>query len=358
MARFQDYVLRDTRANQPAAASVAVGTLYCVTDESDLLERSTGAAWETFARATPSDASITTAKLADNSVTKAKLGDTVRLEMSAALKGLQGQGVYSGCVVTEDNAGAGLDVDVSAGHIAFQNLGVLVTAGEVTLASAHATLPRIDIVWVNTSGTLGKTDGTAATNPVAPAIPANSVLLASVYRAATDDVIQNADITDQRVRGYWPQIVRQTSTVTNTDHAGAFQATELTITLGASEDWAVEYVVIYDGNESATPDLEMEVTVPSGAVGTTAFIAPLPTTATGFSASLLNLALTNPTAANSQLGTVSTGFAGQSHLTSKIFVRNSTTPGNLTWNFRREGTSGTTEVHENSYIMAWPKVLP
>jgi hypothetical protein len=39
---------RGTRANQPAAADVAEGTLYDVTDE-ELVERSTGAAWEYYA---------------------------------------------------------------------------------------------------------------------------------------------------------------------------------------------------------------------------------------------------------------------------------------------------------------------
>lgn len=40
-------IQRDTRANQPSAASVAAGTLYFVTDE-NLLERSSGAAWQTY----------------------------------------------------------------------------------------------------------------------------------------------------------------------------------------------------------------------------------------------------------------------------------------------------------------------
>jgi hypothetical protein len=45
MARWQDYVLRDTRANQPAANSVAIGTIYYVTDEA-ATERSDGSSWE------------------------------------------------------------------------------------------------------------------------------------------------------------------------------------------------------------------------------------------------------------------------------------------------------------------------
>lgn len=49
--KLQDVILRDTRANQPAAGDVAVGTLYCVTDESNVIERSNGSVWQTFGAA-------------------------------------------------------------------------------------------------------------------------------------------------------------------------------------------------------------------------------------------------------------------------------------------------------------------
>jgi hypothetical protein len=39
---------RGTRASQPAATAVAAGTVYCVSDEGNILERSTGAAWTAF----------------------------------------------------------------------------------------------------------------------------------------------------------------------------------------------------------------------------------------------------------------------------------------------------------------------
>jgi hypothetical protein len=61
MSRLQDVILRDTRALQPAAAIVAIGSLYYVTDE-DALERSNGAAWEAMSvpgGATPAWGGIT-----------------------------------------------------------------------------------------------------------------------------------------------------------------------------------------------------------------------------------------------------------------------------------------------------------
>lgn len=48
MSAFSSAIQRGTRASQPAAASVVIGTIYCVTDESRIQERSTGAAWESY----------------------------------------------------------------------------------------------------------------------------------------------------------------------------------------------------------------------------------------------------------------------------------------------------------------------
>lgn len=49
-SRLQDVILRDTRANQPAVADVAPGTLYYVTDES-VTERSNGSVWQDYSDA-------------------------------------------------------------------------------------------------------------------------------------------------------------------------------------------------------------------------------------------------------------------------------------------------------------------
>lgn len=48
MARWQDYVLRGTRADQPVGSTVVIGTLYCVTDESNKLERWNGSSWDAY----------------------------------------------------------------------------------------------------------------------------------------------------------------------------------------------------------------------------------------------------------------------------------------------------------------------
>ena len=45
--KLEDVILRDTRASQPAATAVAIGTLYYVTDES-VTERSNGTTWDDY----------------------------------------------------------------------------------------------------------------------------------------------------------------------------------------------------------------------------------------------------------------------------------------------------------------------
>ena len=47
MALLETVILRSTRALQPAATTVATGTLYFVTDEG-ITERSNGTIWETY----------------------------------------------------------------------------------------------------------------------------------------------------------------------------------------------------------------------------------------------------------------------------------------------------------------------
>jgi hypothetical protein len=46
--KLEDVILIDARADQPAATAVPVGTLFCVTDEGDIVERSNGTTWDAY----------------------------------------------------------------------------------------------------------------------------------------------------------------------------------------------------------------------------------------------------------------------------------------------------------------------
>ena len=107
-------------------------------------------------------------------------------------------GVQSGCLVTATGA-PDQNVQVAVGVVRVGGRRVVVTSGAVAMSAADGTNPRIDLITVDTAGTKGVTNGTAAADPVYPALPAGKVILAQVFRAANDNTIQTADITDKRV---------------------------------------------------------------------------------------------------------------------------------------------------------------
>lgn len=59
MALVRDILQRGNRASQPLATTVIIGTLYGVTDEDNIIERSNGTVWQAY---TPTPASPTSAE--------------------------------------------------------------------------------------------------------------------------------------------------------------------------------------------------------------------------------------------------------------------------------------------------------
>jgi len=100
------------------------------------------------------------------------------------------------------NSGMILDyAAASAGQVQVRGtlLTAAISASTVTIAAADGTNPRIDVVTVDTGGTVAKTDGTAAADPAPPSISATEMALAYVYVAAGVSTINSADITDARI---------------------------------------------------------------------------------------------------------------------------------------------------------------
>lgn len=125
----------------------------------------------------------------------------MQTDINAIIAAINGDGVVSGCVVSEDGGGASMDLDVTAGSVQISDTTYSITGGAAaaTISTAHGTNPRIDLVCANTSSILTVTAGTAAVNPKAPDIPANSVLLAMVYVPASDTTIADNQIIDKRI---------------------------------------------------------------------------------------------------------------------------------------------------------------
>lgn len=106
-------------------------------------------------------------------------------------------GVITGCAVTAQGT-PDMTLAVASGVIVVNKVARVVAAGNVTITTADATNPRIDLVVVSSSGTKSVTAGTPAATPEMPAIPASSVVLAAVYVPANDTAIQSNQITDKR----------------------------------------------------------------------------------------------------------------------------------------------------------------
>jgi hypothetical protein len=126
--------------------------------------------------------------------------------------------INSASLLVHQNTPAGLSVVVDSGWAAIvgttqANMGTYVTYNDasvvLSLNTADPTNPRIDLICatVNDAYYTGSLNnvvlqvvaGTPAGSPVAPALPANSISLATVAVGAGATAITNANITDTRV---------------------------------------------------------------------------------------------------------------------------------------------------------------
>jgi len=107
-----------------------------------------------------------------------------------------GYGIVSGCTPTI----SGLTVTVAAGvvHLA-DGTRKEISATTVTLDAADPTNPRIDLVYIDSTGTVAKITGTAAASPSAPSVPANGISVAQVSVAANANT---GTVTDTRKRAF------------------------------------------------------------------------------------------------------------------------------------------------------------
>lgn len=106
--------------------------------------------------------------------------------------------VLSGLTFTETGT-PDLNLTLAAGTYEINGIEYSYGGGTIANSSASGANPRIDVISINTSGTVTVTAGTAAANPVAPGLPSGECPLALVYRATSDNTISNEDITHWRV---------------------------------------------------------------------------------------------------------------------------------------------------------------
>lgn len=127
--------------------------------------------------------------------------------------------VLSGLAVT---GGADMTPAVAKGAVLSNGVMYAVAAADVTIGTADATNPRIDLIVVNSSGALAVRAGTASSTPKPPARTANDVVIAAVYVPANDTAIATTQITDVRVFKECPSVIyRQTTQRTQNNSAAA-----------------------------------------------------------------------------------------------------------------------------------------
>lgn len=121
------------------------------------------------------------------------------VDVDILVQGIKGEGVVTGCAVTQRAAGANMSVDVASGTVRIAGASVAVASGNVAVSAADASNPRFDLVVVNNAGAKSVVAGTAAATAEFPEVPANSVALAAVYVPAAASSVATAQITDKRV---------------------------------------------------------------------------------------------------------------------------------------------------------------
>lgn len=110
-----------------------------------------------------------------------------------------GYGIISGCMPTI----SGLNVTVAAGvvHLA-DGTRKEIAQTNITLDNADSSNPRIDLVYIDSTGTVAKITGTAAASPSAPALPANGISVAQVSVAANATAGTLTDVRGILARWY------------------------------------------------------------------------------------------------------------------------------------------------------------
>lgn len=129
--------------------------------------------------------------------------------------------VLVGCAVTAQGSP---DMTLAVAKGAVLSDGTLrgVTAANVTITTADATNPRIDLVVIDSSGAKQVRAGTPASAPKPPARTANDVVLASVYVPASDTAITDSQVTDMRVlRTRGPILLYNQSTAVATNNTAS-----------------------------------------------------------------------------------------------------------------------------------------
>lgn len=188
-----------------------------------------------------------------------------KVDLDILVEGMKGNGVVSGLAVTAQ-AIPDMTVAVAAGNIVRDAVTANITGANATIGAADATNPRFDVVVITSANAIAVRAGTAAAEPVFPALTAGDIALASVFVGAGDTAINSNEITDKRVfvpgvvkiRKTANEIVNNSTTLQDDDH--------LFFSVGANEVWMFLAHLGYNPSNTAV-DLKYTFAGPAGATG-------------------------------------------------------------------------------------------
>lgn len=226
--KLGEVILRDTRANQPAATAVADGTWYYVTDEF-ITERSNGATWEDCsdggpgggitalttdvtatgpgaAVATIANNAVTTVKINNDAVTYAKIQDV------SATDRLLGRDTAAAGIIEEIPVSSGLEFTGGPGlrttaAVRTQQIGITVDgAGSVvtTGIKGYKSFPVAGTItgWRLLADIAGDVDFDVTKDVYASYPPTTSIITPGLSGVDTDEDTVSIDVAAGDVFGF------------------------------------------------------------------------------------------------------------------------------------------------------------
>lgn len=101
---------------------------------------------------------------------------------------------YGGSLLlVHQQSSPGMTLAVEPGTCYVGSTKVIYAGGNTPSFTAPVTNPRIDIVTIDNTGTIAITQGTENASPMAPAYPANKLVLAEIYNRTSETAIYDTD---------------------------------------------------------------------------------------------------------------------------------------------------------------------
>lgn len=201
-SRLQDVLIIGIRADQPAAADVATGTLYAVSDEDFLIEQSDGAAWNQFGP-TPTSAAITSltgdvtaagpgaaaATIANDAVTFAKMQNIADGKLLGNFSGGAGNVAEYGLTSGLEQSGGNIRPTAA---VRTQTIGITVDGGGSVVTTGikgYRSFPVAGtiIAWRLLADQSGDVDFDVTLDPFASYPPTTSIFTPSLSGADSDE---------------------------------------------------------------------------------------------------------------------------------------------------------------------------